>query len=491
MSAVAEQIDLEEWEAGATSSAADVKLVTRKREFNRTTSEVVAGKGQIVVASSFTPHRGQRSLLKSGARFRTVFAGRRGGKTRGGAEEVVRHALGMDKAVIWVVAPTMKMLQEVPIKAILRDTVLGEPCGKKLANYRKTDGLLEFVNGSRVVFRSAEREDGLRGDGPNFVWADEIQMLRESAWKILEAATADQLGRMLGTGTPFGRNHWTYPLWARGQDPDFPDCGAWRFPSHLNPMVTRDELERARRANSKDWFAQEYMAEFVTSMVTALGEIDQAIISAVPGSESNLPCLLGLDLAQAHDFTVCTVMNSNGTVVFQDRRHKEAYSTIRERVLDIAARYNCNTLIGDASHERAVLESLEESGLNVVYFHTAASGNKNNLIAQLAVDMSDGRVKVPETEERLLYELRIYRKSMTSGGKPKYEAPSGEHDDCVIALALANWGVNKLQEIMSGGSLGIALGATAVEAVRARNSIWGRQGTAAKQQRDARTLWGR
>jgi hypothetical protein len=40
----------------------------------------------------------------------------------------------------------------------------------------------------------------------------------------------------------------------------------------------------------------------------------------------------------------------------------------------------------------------------------------------------------------LTAEMKRYEYVITANGHISYNAPSGYHDDCVIALALANWG---------------------------------------------------
>ena len=47
-----------------------------------------------------------------------------------------------------------------------------------------------------------------------------------------------------------------------------------------------------------------------------------------------------------------------------------------------------------------------------------------------------------EIAPELINEMLIFEYEMTSSGLIRYQAPEGYHDDCVIGLALANWGVN-------------------------------------------------
>lgn len=53
-------------------------------------------------------------------------------------------------------------------------------------------------------------------------------------------------------------------------------------------------------------------------------------------------------------------------------------------------------------------------------------------------DVAASRAEAAAPSEVLTDELRRYEYEYTGGGRLTYSAPSGFHDDCVIALALAS-----------------------------------------------------
>jgi hypothetical protein len=67
---------------------------------------------------------------------------------------------------------------------------------------------------------------------------------------------------------------------------------------------------------------------------------------------------------------------------------------------------------------------------------TAAS--KPPLIQKLAVALEQGQVRWPRGWAVLTDELKRYEYEIHPGGRISYDAPSRFHDDCVVALALAN-----------------------------------------------------
>ena len=63
---------------------------------------------------------------------------------------------------------------------------------------------------------------------------------------------------------------------------------------------------------------------------------------------------------------------------------------------------------------------------------------KTDLIQRLIVAIEQKRVTWPMGWTVLTDELRRYEYAYTDARRLSYNAPAGYHDDCVIALALAN-----------------------------------------------------
>ena len=429
-------------------TAADVDLIPRKQQLAAKAKdvEVYVEGGQIVVDSDFTPHAGQLGFLNSGARFRFIAAGRRGGKTKAGAEEAVRHALMMPGSFGVVIGPTYGMVEHAK-RAILSDTVIAKrrdllaPGG-----YLKREGVLRFSNGSIVSFRSAEWEDTLRGAGNDWVWIDEAAFVKDSAFKILLATTSDTQGRIWCTSSPLGRN-WFYAWHARGAMPEEPDVESWRFPSTLNPLVTQAEVDRMKRSMPEAFFRQEYLAEWVDGLASVFGDLTPCLVDAVPQEVSTDQVVIGMDVARKHDFSAIVVMTAQGHILHTERFNKVSWKWQRERLLEIVAKYgNCPVLLDASGMGDPFLEDLREvAGLHVVGYTMSAPSAKRSLIEQLILDLEGGRIWLPKKEERLLFELAIYRREITKSGAVRYSAPHGEHDDMVIGLALANWAVRRLR----------------------------------------------
>lgn len=428
---------------GVKRTAGDVALVPRKTAFRAalTTGVFVEG-GDLVVLNAYAPHDGQRAFHGSGARERWVVAGRRGGKTRAGAEEVLRAALMQRGSMAWVVGPTYPMLDHAE-RALRSDTALGlvrELVSVDLKRERK----IYLCNGSLVEFRSAEWEETLRGPGLDSAWMDEAQLLKETAWRILRAATLETQGRMWGTGTPLGKN-WLFREWSKGQDPEEPEIASFRFPSTMNPLVTAEELEKERRGSPEAWFRQEFLAEFVDGVATVFGDLAGCLVEAPPEFPELPAVVLGHDPARVRDFAFTCVMTGKGQVLATRRRRRETWAAQREALLELVDRWGHPPMVVDAAGAGdPLVEDLQRAGVYAIPVQTSNPGAKNSIIEQLVIDCEGGRVWIPKEEEVLVREMQIYRRGVTAAGNVTYSAPDGEHDDGVVSLALANWGVRRL-----------------------------------------------
>jgi hypothetical protein len=87
-----------------------------------------------------------------------------------------------------------------------------------------------------------------------------------------------------------------------------------------------------------------------------------------------------------------------------------------------------------------MLERLQKMGMPVRGF-TTTNSSKAEIIEKLALAIEKGEIGLIR-HNKLLQELIAYTQERTAGGLTKYNAPQGENDDCVIALALAWHGIS-------------------------------------------------
>ena len=122
-----------------------------------------------------------------------LFAGGYGaGKTRAGAEKALRLALANPGTRGQIVAPTWQMLTRLSLDAFLR------ACPKQLiAEHHRTERRIELVNGSTVLFGSADRPGALEGTNLAWAWVDEGRLVSSDAWRVIVGRLREARARQL------------------------------------------------------------------------------------------------------------------------------------------------------------------------------------------------------------------------------------------------------------------------------------------------------
>jgi hypothetical protein len=390
----------------------------------------------------FSPHKGQRRINKSKARFRVVACGRRFGKTLMAIYEILTFAMSRKDANCAWVAPWFKQAKIVYrlIRKIFART------GTSII-VRKSDSELrfEFANGSVIQFFSAENYDSLRGDGYHMVVIDEAaDALKDpKMWTdAIRPALSDTGGVALIIGTPKGRNLF-FQLFNRGNDPEYPDWENFHAATHQNPYIPKAEIETAKKELPEDTYRQEYDAEFLEESAGVFRRIEAILEGKLnPDYEPELwhEYILGWDHAKYQDYSVLTLMDTKTRkVVWWDRFNQVDHTKQVDRVVRVARKFNAFVLMDSTGAGDVVLELLKAKYDNCDgYVFTNAS--KKILVETLQLGIQDKAFTMPDIPV-VVDELRQFEYKISPSRNVIYGAPEGAHDDCVISLALVWYAV--------------------------------------------------
>jgi hypothetical protein len=129
------------------------------------------------------------------------------------------------------------------------------------------------------------------------------------------------------------------------------------------------------------------------------------------------------------DFTVIVGLDNGGNVAYFDRFQMDWHNTKATiKRLPIAPILADSTGVGDP-----ILEDLIREGVNIEGLKFT-SQSKQQLMEGLAQAIQQGKIGYPDGV--IVDELDVFEYQFTANGV-RYSAPSGFHDDCVMALALA------------------------------------------------------
>ena len=381
----------------------------------------------------WTPHAGQRPVRESDARFRIMACGRRWGKTELAAYEAADR-LGDPETLVWWVAPTYD-IADIGFDAVKEQLPPGSIADKKRTKPKR----YELANGSAISFRSADREDSLRGEGLDLLIIDEAAMVPNRAWQNeLRPTLSDTLGDMVAISTPKGRN-WFRDWFERGRTDDHPDVESWQSPTYENPHVPDEEIDAARTEQPERVFRQEYLAEFIDESGGVFSELDRRLFTAAYDLEAFDgvgPYAHGWDLARHEDYLAGVVLDAEGRVVHFHRSQGDSWPAVQSTIEAAADRYEGLVAI-DASRDNKVVADLSESiGHGRVEPVKFSPKRKRELIEDLVATVEAEELAAPAIPQ-LRHELSIFEYDVTPSGSVRYHAPEGFHDDTVDALAMA------------------------------------------------------
>lgn len=384
------------------------------------------------------PHSGQLAFLSSGARFRIVACGRRFGKTTGAIMDMLKH---LEKGItrFWWIAPTYQQA-----KIAFRVLVAALP--NSVVNINRSELRIQFLDIAEFEFKTAERPDNLRGFGLDYVVIDEAGYIADDVWEaVIRPALADRQGKLLAIGTPRGKN-WFYRLWLKGQERNQTECQSWQMPSWGNPFLPKAEIEMLKATLPERIWKQEIEAVFLDNAGGVFRNVEAVVQSYALPAQPQGRVIVGVDLAKYEDFTVLVAMDERGRVIDFDRFNQLDWEIQKARIKNMARKYNATLVLDSTGVGDPIYEDLRMMGLSVEGYKFT-NESKERLINNLAIQIENRKILLPNIPE-LISELQAFEYEILPSGMVRFGAPTGYHDDCVIALALATWGTRTQQDAM-------------------------------------------
>jgi hypothetical protein len=388
-------------------------------------------------------HPGQQAIHDHSARFKVVMCGRRFGKTAYGAR-VAEDAAIAGQFVGWF-TPEYKYATEV-WRELIRDL------GPIIAHKNEQEKRLELVTGGVIEIWTLDGDDPARGRKYHHVIVDEAGLVPDllMLWNAaIRPTLVDFRGAALFLGTPKGRRHGFVTLFNRGLSEDV-DWQSFRARTLDNPYIPPEEVEAARRELPPEVFAQEFEGIPTDDGANPFG-LD-AIRGAVGPLSTEPPVVYGVDLARSLDYTVIIGLDAWRRVCFLER-WQAPWAVTKSKVQGLV---RDTGIVADATGVGdAIVADLQALGVNVTP-HVFTQPSKLRLMQRLVAAFQGKELTLPDTHEArwLVAELEAFEFTYTATGV-RYEAPSGEHDDGVMALALALYGWDRVQGVVPDAPEGL------------------------------------
>jgi len=135
------------------------------------------------------------------------------------------------------------------------------------------------------------------------------------------------------------------------------------------------------------------------------------------------------------------VLDKNGHMLAMDRFNQIDYAFQLGRLEAMAKRYKPRVIMAEANAMgEPLVEQLKRRGMPVTGVQMTQV-TKTQVIEALALAFEREEIKILP-DRVLINELQAFGMERLPSGTMRYSAPSGLHDDCVIALALAWMGLS-------------------------------------------------
>jgi hypothetical protein len=365
-------------------------------------------------------------------RYGLIEASTKAGKTVACIVWLTEQALqGKAGHNFWWIAPSYN-------QAKIAFTRLGGSITRGTFTENKTDLAITLLNGAIIQFKTGETPDKLYGEDVYAAVVDEASRVRKEAWIALRSTITATGGPVRMIGNVRGRKNWFFEMCRRAEKGDSPNMHYAKLTvidAIAAGVFKAEEAEDAATQMSESAYKELYMAEPSDDGGNPFGgdeAIDNCAIPEVLWSHE-VVCW-GWDLAKSQDWTVGIGLDSEGNVCRYYRWQKpwkETIADIRRLTGKVEALVDA-TGVGDP-----IVEDLQRGSdgreTNFKGFKFSAS-SKQQLMEGLAVGIQAQELGIPPGAIEI--ELKSFEYQYTRTGV-RYSAPEGQHDDCVMALALA------------------------------------------------------
>lgn len=368
----------------------------------------------------------QKAIIDSPARYTVTEASTKIGKTAShivwAAEEALK--LGNNQSVWWV-APVYKQAE------IAFNRMRSQISDKSFFKVNESKLRLTTPTGSIIQFNSAEKPDNLYGEDVYAAVFDEFTRAREEAWFALRSTLTKTKGKCKLIGNVKGKKNWGYRLAQRAKagEEGYEYFKITAYDAVEAGILDLEEIEQAKKDLPELVFRELYLAEASDDGSNPFGY--EAIRRNIASLSGNPVRSFGIDLAKSHDYTAIVGLDEYGHVAYFDRFQKDWRQT-KETILSLP---NVPTVIDSTGVGDPIVEELQRARQGIEGFKYGGN-SKQQLMEGLAVAIQNDELKYPEGH--ITTELEMFEFTYTRTGV-RYEAPQGMHDDCVNALALANW----------------------------------------------------
>lgn len=317
---------------------------------------------------------------------------------------------------------------------------------------------IEFINGSKILFKSGEQSDSIRGNtvkGSGILVIDEAAYLKDELfYSVLVPTTNVNRSDIFIFSTPKTKQGFFYHLYSKGMEGDEKIMSINWNGYDTSKYLPKELLELYRLQMPKLSFQTEYLGDFIDGDGTVFSSFRNCIKHT--NIDISKEMWIGLDWASGvgKDYTVLTLaqegdnkINVIRQIEFNDKGVNATIDiilqTVKEMVSEglktiniVAEKNSLGQVYFDLLNDTMDEYQIHNSGIeiNCSTFITT-NKSKEKIIKQLNILIENGKINIPN-EQRLINQLSAYECKININGVATYNAPQGQNDDRVMSLLI-------------------------------------------------------
>lgn len=350
---------------------------------------------------------------------------------------LIRTAAERAKTVSISLSPTLDQARKLyrSIKNILSPTKL----------YRRHNDLnlvIELRNGSEIYFKSAEQGDNLRGYTVTGIYVvDEASFIKDEVFYSTLPYCNVSGAPIVIVSTPLYRQGFFYKYYCLGLE-NGNRVFSYDWSSYdTSALLPSEKLEEYRHSLPPQTFKSEYLGQFLDADGGVFGDFSSIVSNDYDRSNTNYYFGVDWGSGQGQDETAIAIFNSNREMValhhFSDKDETQTINYIMDlirkyRPLKVAVESNSIGQIFYGMLDKAIKS--EQLPVMLIRF-TTTNDTKEKIINNFQVFAHNHQCTILD-DHNLIIQLQLYEMKLSKSGKRTYNAPSGAHDDLIMATLI-------------------------------------------------------
>jgi phage FluMu gp28-like protein len=394
----------------------------------------------------FKPYPAQKDWIEKiedpAIKYACLVVGRQVGKSLLATNLILKWALENNGVVCMYAAPLYSQVRKIfdDIHKVVASTPL-------LVSSNKSNYEMVLLNGSKILFRSTENADSLRGYTLNYLIVDEAAFVKNNVWdEILKPTILVKGKKCLFVSTPKNKGGFLHRLYLNGLNPEKNEYISMNGSSYMNPHISKEDLDEAKKTMPEEIFRSEILGEFTDGGGSVFKNIENyCVLNNFYPKENGKKYYAGIDVGRQDDYSVLTIIDDEGKVVFIYRQNNAPWDTILGNISKYLNEYQASAFMEVNGIGDALYEQLEKNYKNIHPFITT-NQSKQQIIEDLIYELNIDELKLPSKDffPALYNELDTFTYHYSpQTRKVQYKAIDGAHDDCVMSLAIALYSIKQ------------------------------------------------